>query len=115
MQVAQLGRNIDNVACGGTVAKVDQNRRSDLGLVGKGLGNAVSKRFRQRTGGDVENHARVGGNGLRYRLGLGRNRSRLGRGGSLLRFRRTKQRKLLGHGPSTSYPIRLQKQEPRSG
>ena len=65
LQVAQFGRNIDDIACGGTVAKVDQNRRSDLGLARKGLRNAVSKRFGQRTGGDVENHARVGGNGLR--------------------------------------------------
>ena len=71
LQVAQLGRNIDDVACGGTVAKVDQDRRSDLGLVGKGLRNAVSERFGQRTGGDIENHARVGGNGLRCRIGLG--------------------------------------------
>ena len=106
LQNTQLGRNIDDVACGGTVAKVDQDRRSDLGLVGKGLGDAVSKRFGQRTGGDVENHARVGGNGIRYRLGLGR---------SFLRFRRTKQRQLLGHDPCISHPMRLQKQEPRSG
>ena len=115
LQVAQLERNIDDVACGGTVAKVDQDRRSDLGLVGKGLGDAVSKRFGQRTGGDVESHARIGGNGLKCRLGLGRGSSGSRRRRRLLRFRRTKQRQLLGHGSSTSYPIRLQKQEPRSG
>ena len=114
LQVTKLGRNIDDVACGGTIAKVDQDRRSDLGLVGKGLRDAVSKRFGQRTGGDVENHARVGGDGLRRRLGLGRGSSGCRCRRSLLRFRRTKQRKLLGHGPSTSYPMRLQKQEPRS-
>ncbi len=92
MQIAQFGRNIDDVACGGTVAKVDQDRRSDLGLVGKGLGDAVSKRFGQRTGGDVENHARVGSDGLRCRLGLGRGSSGYRRRRSLLRFRRTKER-----------------------
>ena len=58
---------------------------------------------------NVQGYARVGGDGLMYRLGLGRGNSRLGRGRSLLRFRRTKQRQLLGHGPSTSHPIRLQK------
>ena len=92
LQVTKLGRNIDDVACGGTIAKVDQDRRSDLGLVGKGLGDAVSKRFGQRTGGDVENHARVGGDGLRHRLGLGRGGSGCRRRQSLLRFRRTKER-----------------------
>ena len=87
LQVAQLGRNIDDVACGGTVAKVDQDRRSDLGLVGKGLRNAVSERYGQRTGGDIENHARVGGNGLRCRIGLGRDSSGCRCRRRLLRFR----------------------------
>ena len=36
-QVAQFRRNIDDVACGCAVAKVDQNRRADLGFVGEGL------------------------------------------------------------------------------
>ena len=90
LQVAQLRRNINDIARGGTVSKVDQDRGSDLDLVGKGLGDAVSKRFRQRTGGDVEDHARVGGDGFGCRLGLHR---------SLLRFRRTKQRQLLSHTP----------------
>ena len=115
LQVAKLGRNVDDIARGGTVAKVDQDRRPNLSLVGKGLWNAVGKRLGQCTGGNVEDHARVGGNGLWRRLGLGL----LGRAGmlhgSLLRLRRTKQRQLFDHGPSTSYPIRLQKQEPRSG
>ena len=91
MQVGKLGRNVDDVACGRTVAKMNQDRRSDLGLVGKGVGNAVGKRLGQRTGRDVEDHARVGDDGLGSRLGLRRG----GDGGrglrSFLRFRRTKQ------------------------
>ena len=114
LQVAQLRRDVDDIARGGTVTKVNQDRGSDLRLVGKGLGNAVSKRLGQRTRRDVEDHARVGGDGLGRWFELGRGSSRHGLHRSLLRFRRTKQRKLLGHGPSTSYPIRLQKQEPRS-
>ena len=114
LQVAQLRRNVDDIARGGAVAKVDQDCGSDLRLVGKGPRNAVSKRLGQRTGGDVENHARIGGDGLRCRLRLSRGSGRHWLHRNLLRFRRTKQRKLLGHGPSTSYPIRLQKQEPRS-
>ena len=115
LQVTQLRRNVDDIARGRTVAKMDQDRGSDLRLVGKGPGNAISKRLRQRTRRDVEDHARIGGDGLgcRLRLSRGSGRHRLHR--SFLRFRRTKQRKLLDHGPSTSYPIRLQKQEPRSG
>ena len=91
LQVSQLGRNVDDVACGGTVTKVNQDRGSDLRLVGKGLGNAVGEWFGQRAGGNVENHARVGGDGLGCRLGL----CLLGRvgmlHGSLLRFGRTKK------------------------
>ena len=99
LQVAQLGRNIDDVACGGTVAKVDQDRRSDLGLVGKGLGNAVGEWLGQRSGRNVENHARVGSDGLRCRLRLSRGSGRHELHQSLLRFRRTKQRQLLSHTP----------------
>ena len=106
LQVTQLRRNVDDIARGGTVTKVEQDRGSDLRLVGKGPGNAISKRLGQRTGGNVEDYARIGGDGFRRELRLGR---------SLLRFRRTKQRQLLGHGPYTSHPMRLQKQEPRSG
>ena len=87
LQVAQLRRNIDDIACGDTVAKVDQDRRSDLGLVGKGLGDAVGKRLGQRTGRNVENHAHVGGDGLRCWLGLGRGSSGCRCRRSLLRFR----------------------------
>ena len=115
LQVAQLRCNVDDIARGRTVAKVDQDRGPDLRLIGEGLQNAVGKRLGQRTGGNVEDHAREGGNGLWRRLRFGL----LGRAGmlhgSLLRFGRTKQRQLLGHGPCTSHPIRLQKQEPRSG
>ena len=114
LQVTQLRRNVDDIARGRTVTKVDQDRGSDLRLVGKGPGNAISKRLGQRTRRDVKDHARVGGNGLGRRLRLNRGSGKHGLHRSLPRFRRTKQRKLLGHGPSTSYPIRLQKQEPRS-
>ena len=82
LQVVQLRRNVDDIARGGTVTKVDQDRGSDLCLVGKGPGNAVSKRLGQRTCGNVEDYARIGGDGFRCELRLGR---------SLLRFRRTKQ------------------------
>ena len=82
LQVAQLRRSVDDIARGGAVAKVDQDRGSNLRLVGKGLGDAVSKRLGQRTGGNVEDYARIGGDGFRCELRLGR---------SLLRFRRTKQ------------------------
>ena len=98
-QIAQIRRNVDDIARGGTVTKVDQDRGPDLDLVGKGLGDAVSKRFRQRTGGDVEDHARVGGRGLGRRLRLSRGSGRLGLHRSFLRFRRTKQRQLLSHTP----------------
>ena len=98
-QIAQIRRNVDDIARGGTVTKVDQDRGSDLDLVGKGLGDAVSKRFRQRTGGDVEDHARVGGRGLGRRLRLSRGSGRLGLHRSFLRFRQTKQRQLLSHTP----------------
>ena len=98
-QIAQIRRNVDDIARGGTVTKVDQDCGSDLDLVGKGLGDAVSKRFRQRTGGDVEDHARVGGRGLGRRLRLSRGSGRLGLHRSFLRFRRTKQRQLLSHTP----------------
>ena len=37
LQVAQFGRNIDDIACGGTVAKVDQDRGSDLRFAGSGV------------------------------------------------------------------------------
>ena len=91
LRVAQLRQNVDDIAGSRTVAKVDQDRRPDLGLVGKGLRNAVGKRLGQRTGGNVEDHARVGGSWLWRKLGL----SLLGRAsmlhGSLLRFGRTKQ------------------------
>ena len=90
LQVAQLRRNVDDIARGGTVTKVDQDRRPDPGLISKGLRNAVSKRLGQRAGGNVKDNARVGGDGLRCRLRLHR---------SLLRFRRTKQRQLLSHTP----------------
>ena len=115
LQVAQLRRNVNDIARGRTVAKMDQDRRPDLGLVGEGLRNAVSKRLGQRTRRDVENHARIGGDGFGCGPGLRRGGGRSRGLRSLLRFRRTKQRQLLGHGPSTSHPIRLQKQEPRSG
>ena len=75
MQLAQLRRNIDDIARGRTVAKVDQDRRPDLGLVGKGLRDAVGEWLGQRTGGNVEDHARVGSNGLGRRLGLSRGSS----------------------------------------
>ena len=114
LQVTQLRRNVDDIARGRTVTKVDQDRGSDLRLVGKSFRDAVGEWLGQRTRRNVQDYARVGGDGLRYRLGLGWGNSRLGRGRNLLRFRRTKQRKLLSHGPSTSYPIRLRKQEPRS-
>ena len=132
LQVAQLRGNVHDIARGGTVTKVNQDRGSDLCLVGKGLRDAVSKRFRQRTGGDVEDHARVGGRGLGRRLRLSRGSGRLGLHRSFLRFRRTKQRQLLSHTPpqtngperggtnSTDYFVpatrsSVQKQEPRSG
>ena len=114
LQVAQLRRNIDDIACGDTVAKVDQDRGSDLRLVGKSFRDAVGEWLGQRTRRNVENHARIGGDGLRCRLRLSRGSGRHWLHRNLLRFRRTKQRKLLSHGPSTSYPIRLRKQEPRS-
>ena len=99
LQIAQLRSNVDDITRGGTVTKVDQDRGSDLRLVGKGLRDAVSKRIRQRTGGDVEDHARVGGRGLGRRLRLSRGSGRLGLHRSFLRFRRTKQRQLLSHTP----------------
>ena len=114
LQVSQLRRNVDDIARGSTVTKVDQDRGSDLRLVGKGPGDTVGEWLGQRTGRDVEDHARVGGNGLGRGLGLGLLGRAVGLFEGLFWFRRTKQRKLLGHGPSTSYPIRLQKQEPRS-
>ena len=114
LQVAQLRRNVDDIARGGAVAKVDQDCGSDLRLVGKGPRNAVSKRLGQRARRDVEDYARIGDDGFGYGLGLRRGGGRSRGLRSFLRFRRTKKRKLLGHGPSTSYPIRLQKQEPRS-
>ena len=114
LQVGQLGRNVDDVARGRTVTKVDQDRGSDLRLVGKGPGDAVGEWLGQRTGRDVEDHARIGGDGFGCGLGLRRGGGRSRGLRSFLRFWRTKQRQLLGHGPSTSYPIRLQKQEPRS-
>ena len=107
MQLAQPRRNVDDIARGRTVAKVDQDGGADLGLIGKRLRNAVGKRLGQRTGGNVQDHARVGGNGLWRRLRFGL----LGRAGmlhgSLRRFGRTKQRQLLGHGLCASHPIRL--------
>ena len=87
LQVAQLRRNVDDIARGGTVTKVNQDRGSDLRLVGKGLGNAVGEWLGQRSGRNVENHARVGGNGLRCRLGLGRGSSGCRCRRRLLRFR----------------------------
>ena len=115
LQVAQLGRDVDDVARGRTVAKMNEDGGADLGIVGERPRNAVGKRLGKRTSGNVEDNARIGGGVLGCGLGLRRGGGR-GRGlRSFLRFRRTKQRKLLGHGPSTSYPIRLQKQEPRSG
>ena len=115
LQVTQLRRDVDDVAGGRAVAKMNQDGGADLGIVGKGLRDAVGKRLGQGAGRDVEDHTRVGGNGLGggLELGLFGRASRHRR--SLLRFRRTKQRKLLGHGPFASHPIRLQKQEPRSG
>ena len=91
LQLAQLKRNVDDIARGGTVAKMDQDCGSDLRLVGKSFRDAVGEWLGQRTRRNVQDYARVGGDGLRYRLGLGRGNSRLGRGRSLLRFRRTKQ------------------------
>ena len=112
LQVAQLSRNVDDIARGCAVAKVNQDRGSDLCLVGKGLGDAVSKRFGQRTGGDVEDHARVGGSGLGCRLRLSRGGGRHGLRRSPLRFRRTKQRKLLGHGPRPPIPYVYRNKNP---
>ena len=99
LQIAQLRRNVDDIARGGTVTKVNQDRRSDLRLVGKGLGNAVGEWLGQRSGRNVENHARVGSDGLRCRLRLSRGSGRHELHQSLLRFRRTKQRQLLSHTP----------------
>ena len=99
LQVAQLRRNVDDIARGGTVTKVDQDRGPDLCLVSKGLRDAVGEWLGQRTRRDVEDHARVGGDGVRCMLGLGRCSGRHGRRWSLLRFRRTKQRQLLSHTP----------------
>ena len=91
MQIGQLGRDIDDIARGRTVAKMNQDRRSDLGLVGNGVGNAVGKRLGERSGRDVEDHARIGGDrpgcGLWLHRGGGRGRGLR----SFLRFRRTKQ------------------------
>ena len=42
-QIAQLRRNVDDIARGRTVTKVDQDRRADLGFVGKGLWNTIGK------------------------------------------------------------------------
>ena len=107
LQVAQLGRDIDDIARGRTVAKADQDRGPDLGIVGKRLRDAVVEWLGERTGRDVEDHARVGGDGFGCGLGLRRGGGR-GRGlRSFIRFRRTKQRQLLGHGLCTSHPIRL--------
>ena len=91
LQVTQLKRNVDDIARGRSVTKVDQDRGSDLRLVGKGPGNAISKRLGQRTRRDVEDHARIGGDGFgcRLRLSRGSGRHRLHR--SPLGFRRTKQ------------------------
>ena len=99
LQVAQLRCNVDDIARGGTVTKVNQDRGSDLRLVGKGLGNAVGEWLGQRSGRNVENHARVGSDGLRCRLRLSRGSGRHELHQSLLRFRRTKQRQLLSHTP----------------
>ena len=107
LQAGKLGRNVNDVARGRTVAKVDQDRGPDLGLAGKGLRNTVGKRLRQRTGRDVEDYARIGGNRLRRRRGLGLLGRAAGPYGGLLGFRRTKQGQLLGHGLCTSHPIRL--------
>ena len=115
LQVGQLGRDVDNVARGRTVAKMNEDGGADLSIVGERLRNAVGKRLGQRTGRDVEDYARIGGNGFGCGLGLRRSGGGRRRRRSLLRFRRTEQRQLLGHGPSTSYSIRIQKQEPRSG
>ena len=115
LQVGQLGRDVDNVARGRTVAKMNEDGGADLSIVGERLRNAVGKRLGQRTGRDVEDYARIGGNGFGCGLGLRRGGGGRRRRRSLLRFRRTEQRQLLGHGPSTSYSIRIQKQEPRSG
>ena len=91
LQVGKLGRNVDDVACGRTVAKMNQDRRSDMGIVGERLRNAVGEWLGEHTGGNVKDHARVGDDGLGYGLGLRRG----GDGGrglrSFLRFRRTKQ------------------------
>ena len=91
LQVGKLGRDIDDIARCRTVAKMNQNGGADLGIVGERLRNAVGERLGERTGGNVQDHARVGDGGLGYGLGLRRG----GDGGrglrSLLRFRRTKQ------------------------
>ena len=87
LQIAQLGRNVDDVACGSTVAKMDQDRGSDLRVASKGLRNAIGKRLGQRTRRDVENHARIGGDGLRCRLRLSRGSGRHWLHRNLLRFR----------------------------
>ena len=107
LQVGQLGQDVDDIARGRTVAKVDQDGGADLGLAGEGLRDAVGKRLGQRTGGNVQDHARVGGNGLWRRLGFGPLGHAAGLHGGMLRFGRTKQRQLLGHGLCTSHPIRL--------
>ena len=99
LQVAKLRRNVDDIARGSTVAKVDQDRGSDLRVASKGLRNAIGKRLGQRTRRDVENHARIGGDGLRCRLRLSRGSGRHWLHRNLLRFRRTKQRQLLSHTP----------------
>ena len=43
LQVGKLRRDIDDIAGGCAVAKMDQDRRADLGFVGKGLWNTVGK------------------------------------------------------------------------
>ena len=91
LQIGQLGRDIDDIARGRTVAKMNQNGGADLGIFGERLRNAVGEWLGERTGGNVQDHARVGDDGLGYGLGLRRG----GDGGrglrSFLRFRRTKQ------------------------
>ena len=43
LQVGKLGCDVDDIARGRAVAKVDQDRRAELGFVGKGLWNTVGK------------------------------------------------------------------------
>lgn len=70
LQVAQLGRYIDDIARGRAVAKVDQDRGSDLRLVGKGLRNAVGKRLGQCTRRDVRGLRSHRRRRARVRVGL---------------------------------------------